>query len=138
MGRVSKDAVLGGSNLPSKEIEVPELGGSILIQRLPAAFAMDNTELTDEGEGDGAIEIAVRENDEPLSLLMFAYGVKDPEFSIEEAREFASRYDTLLFGRIVREIAEMSEVDDASVKAAEARFPDGGDSGSTGDPDGGS
>lgn len=125
MGRVSKDAVLSGTDLTTKEVEWKD-GSTVLIESLPAAYSNEAESsalvLTQEGNSQATTIDTAK-----LEVLKFAHGVKEPEFTVEEAEEVAKKYGPA-FKRVIKEIDAISGLEDADRKAAEARFPSGGDS----------
>lgn len=126
MGRLSKDAWKKAS-LKTKEVEIEELGGSVLVRELPAAYsaAVQNhiTMRTVGREQIGSVDLVAMER------LKFAYGVvgEDGEqlFSEDEAGEIATRHGRA-FKRVLTVIDELSDIDEEALQATADRFPVGG------------
>jgi hypothetical protein len=43
MGILSKEALLGASDLVEREVELPSIGGSVRVRSLPAAYSNEAT-----------------------------------------------------------------------------------------------
>lgn len=125
MGRVSKDAVLKGGDLTTKEVEWTD-GSTVLIRSLPATYSnrAESQALVMQQLGDTQTASI---DSERLEILKFAHGVVEPEFSEEEAAQVAAQYGPA-FKRVIKAINEISGLEDADIKAAEARFQGSGDS----------
>lgn len=126
MARLSKEA-WGKPTLKTKEVEVSELGGSVLVRELPASFVADinqHIQLKQIGrEQISSVDLRTMERQK------FAYGVIDDEsnqlFSEEEAGEVATKHGHA-FRVVLDAIDELSEIDEEGVDKEEARFPSGG------------
>lgn len=126
MGRASKDAVLGGTDLTTKDVEWRD-GETLQIRSLPAAYSLRAAARALKlrmVEGSAEPEIDV--NSEELAVLKFAYGVVDPEFTEEEAQKIAQSYGPS-FTRVVAEIDSISELnDEEAIAEVRRRFPGSG------------
>lgn len=125
MGRVSKDAVMKGGDLTTKEVEWTD-GSTVLIRSLPATYSnrAESQALVMQQLGDTQTASI---DSERLEILKFAHGVVEPEFSEDEAAQVAAQYGPA-FKRVIKAINEISGLEDADIKAAEARFQSSGDS----------
>lgn len=135
MGRLTKDAWLSGTDLEEKDIDIPELGGSVRIRALPATYSNDASSKALELKTVGRDQIATV-NTTKLEILQFQHGVIEPQFSLAEVETISSRYGRA-FKRVVSAIDELSGVDKEALEQASARFPGGpnGDSPGDGAPD---
>lgn len=139
MGRLSKDAWLGATSLQTKEIEVPELGGSLLIRELPGEFA---TSQFIEVENPGTAGARSKINYEALERKQFHLCVVDENnssvFTEDEVKTVFHNHGSAV-RRVIRAIDELSAIDKEGAEKTAARFPDSG-AGSTGSngSDGGS
>lgn len=126
MGRLTKDAWAKPS-LKTKEVEVEDLGGSVLVRELPASFAADinqHIQMKQIGrEQISSVDLKTMER------MKFAYGVIDdegnPVFTEDEASDIASKHGRT-FKVVIDAIDELSALDQKGLEAAEARFPSGG------------
>src|SRR5262245_31178929 len=126
MARLKKDA-WNKSSLRTKEIEVEDLGGSVLIRELPASVSADLSGLVDivviGREQRGKVDTVLMERRE------FTYGVVtddgQPMFTEQEV-EVIQRNHGRAFKLVVAAIDELSGVDKESLEKAEARFPSNG------------
>lgn len=126
MARLKKDAWAKPS-LKTKEVEVDELGGSVLIRELPAEYSAEvqsNIQLVSEGG-----EQVARVNTAKMERLQFAYGVVDeqenPMFTEAEVEELQKKHGRA-FKTVVAAIDELSGLDKEAIEKAEARFPSSG------------
>jgi len=126
VGRLTKEAWLSGSDLIEKEVEVPELKGTVKIRSLPAAYSNQASSEALELKSQGAEQVATV-NTAKLEVLQFQHGVIEPEFSKEDAEKIAEQYGRA-FKRVVNAIDEISGIDKEALASAEARFPASGDS----------
>lgn len=126
MGRLSKEALLGASDLREKEIDLPTIGGSVVVQGLPAAFSnqaqSEALEMRTIGQTQTAtVNVAV------LEEIQVLHGLKEPKLdSREEARTFLERCGPAA-KTITAAIDELSGVDKDAIEKAEARFQSSGD-----------
>lgn len=123
MARLTRDA-WKVSSLRTKEVEVEELGGSVLIRELPAAVSADLAGLLDivqvGTEQRAKIDVAL------LECRQFAYGVVNEDgsaqFTEDQARDLQGKHGRA-FKTVVAAIDEFSGVDKEAMEKAEARFP---------------
>lgn len=124
MARLKKDA-WNKSSLKTKEVEVEELGGSVLVRELPARFSAEvssKIELISRGRDQIAkVDTAVMER------LQFAHGVVDddlsPMFSENEVKEIQEKHGRA-FKTVIGVIDEISGIDKEAIEKAEATFPE--------------
>jgi hypothetical protein len=127
MGRLSKDALLGATDLIEREVELPSIGGSVKVRSLPAAYSnkasSEALELKTTGRGDQIATV----NTEKLEELQVLHGLVEPKLnSIEEARVFSQRCGPA-FKEVIRVIDEISGVDKEAIEKATATFPVSGE-----------
>ncbi len=126
MARLNKDA-WDKPSLKRKEVEVEELGGSVLVRELPASYSAELNEhvqmKTVGREQIGSVDLVTMER------LKFAYGVigdnGEQLFNAEEVKEIATKHGRA-FKVVLAAIDELSEIDEEAQKSVEDRFPAGG------------
>lgn len=123
MERLSKDALLGASDLVEKEVELPAIGGSVKVRALAAAYSNDaavkafKLVTNPAGEQMTTIDINI------LEQLQVLHGLIDPQLnSLEEAEKFAQQCGPS-FKKLVGVIDEISGVDKEAIEKATATFP---------------
>ncbi len=125
MARLTAKALTNASDLREEEVEVPTLGGSVLVQGLGAAFSNDAQSQALEMKTVGNTQIA-SVNTALLEEIQIHHGLKDPQLSREEVRGFMEKC-----GPSVRVIADtidrLSGVDKKAIEEATARFQSGGE-----------
>lgn len=126
MGRLTKDA-WAKATLKTEEVEVPELGGSVMVRELPASYvAAINQRIEVKQVGREQISTVDLET---MNRLKFAHGVIDddgePMFSEDEAAGVMEKHGSA-FTRIVDAIDGLSELGEAGRDAADRRFPGSG------------
>lgn len=126
MSRLSKDA-WDKSSLRQEEVEVPELGGSVLIRELPAEYAAEVASHIEIKEVAGARFASV--DKAKMERLQFAFGVigdgGDPLFSEDETADIARKHGSA-YNRVIEAIDELSGINKEDIEQTEARFPDSG------------
>lgn len=124
MSRLTLEQVktaVDGFQFQEEEVEVPELGGSILLRQLSAG-----------GQGDLLDGLIDPETESIRSFKEFAArqlakACVDPPMSVDEARDFLERTPANIFAPIREAITKLNGSDPAAVKrAAENTFPDEG------------
>lgn len=126
MSRLTKGELLGASDLREAEVELPSIGGSVLVRSLPAAYSnhamSDALEVVTDGRGRQSASV----NTQKLEALQVLHGLADPKLdSIEEAHAFALRVGSA-WRTIVSKIDEISGIDKEAIEKANATFPAGG------------
>lgn len=123
MARLDK-AAWGKSTLKTKEIEVEELGGTVLIRELPASYSADiasNIQIIQDGR-----EQRAKVDTAKMERLQFAFGVIDsdgePMFTEAEVKDLALRHGRV-FKIVIAAIDDLSGVDKEAIEKAEATFP---------------
>jgi hypothetical protein len=122
---LSKNALLGASDIVEQELDLPELGGSVRIRTLPAAYSAqaqsDATEfVTIRGEQ------TVRVNMPKLEALQVLHGMIDPKLdTLDEALGMAEQLGPS-WRRIIRAIDKLSGVDKEALESANRLFQPGG------------
>jgi hypothetical protein len=143
MSRLTKDALLKASDISTKEVELPSIGGSVLVQGLSAAYSNEASsealEMTTTARGE---QIA-RVNTAKLEIIQAQHGIVDPPLaSFEEAEQFAKNCGPA-FKKVIEAIDELSGLDKEAITEAKATFPSSGEGTSgpvvgDGTPNGGS
>lgn len=128
MERLSREALLGASDLVEREVELPSIGGSVKVRSLPAAYSNQASSEAlklitgPRGEQQATVDTA------QLEILQALHGLVDPKLnSIEDARVFATNCGRA-FKEVIRVIDEISGVDKQAIEDASTRFPAGGGS----------
>ena len=123
MARLTKDA-WRKSSLKTKEVDVEELGGSVLVRELPAKFSAEvssKIELISRGR-----EQIAKVDTELMERLQFAHGVVDdnlePMFTEDEVAKIQERHGRA-FKTVISVIDEISGIDKEAIEKAEATFP---------------
>ena len=126
MARLKKDD-WGKPSLKRKEIEVPDLGGSVLVRELPASYSAELNQHTSM-KSDGREQVTTVDM-VTIERLKFAFGVitdeGEPMFTAEEVAVIATNHGRA-FKIVLEAIDELSDVTPESVRAAQSRFPDVG------------
>lgn len=125
MGRLSHSQVCEASDLEEAEVELPALGGSVLVQGLGAAFSNEAQSKALEMKTIGQTQIA-SVNTALLEEIQLCHGLKEPKLSREEARSFMEKNGPSV-RLIIAKIDELSGVDKAAIEEANARFQGSGD-----------
>ena len=125
MSRLSKDALLGASDLREEEVDLPTIGGSVVVQGLGAAFSNQAQSEALEARTVGNTQIQTI-NVAVLEEIQLLHGLKDPALgSRAEARQFMESCGPAA-RTILRAIDRLSDVDKDAIEKAEARFPGSG------------
>lgn len=123
MALLSREALLGASDLVTREVDLPSIGGAVKVRSLPAAYSNEATskalKLITGTRGEQIATVDTAE----LEVLQVLHGLVDPQLnSIEEARTFAQQCGPA-FKEVVRVIDEISGVDKEAIEQAAATFP---------------
>ena len=135
MARATKKSWLEGpGDLQEADVEdVPRKGESVRVRGLPAAFsnqaASEALKMVTGPRGEQSATV----DSARMSVIQFAHGCIDPEFTLEEAEQIAEKYGPA-FNKVVAKIDELSGVDKEAIDDANARFRGG----VSGEADGGS
>lgn len=128
MGILSKDALLGASDLVEREVDLrPHIDGSVRIRSLPAAYSNEASSaslemVTDPKSG----RQTAKTNIGLLERLQVKHGLIDPQLESDEEVALFSRRCGAAWHLIVREINEISGIDEEAVKRTEDLFRAGG------------
>ena len=126
MGLLTKDALLGASDLVEREVQLPSIGGSVRVRSLPAAYSNQATSEALELITGRRGEQTARVNTAKLEILQVLHGLVEPKLnSIEEAEVFAQRCGPA-FMEVVRVIDEISGVNKEAIEKTTATFHPGG------------
>lgn len=126
MPRLTKDALLKASDISTKEVELPSIGGSVVVQGLSAAYSnqasSEALEMTTTARGE---QIA-RVNTAKLEVIQAQHGLVDPALAtFEEAEQFAKNCGPA-FKKVIEAIDELSGLDKEAITEAKATFPSSG------------
>lgn len=125
MAILTKEALLGASDLREREIELPSLGGSVRVRSLSAKYS--NQAISDAIEMVNVRgEQIARFSQTKLEELQVLHGLVDPKLeTVEEARVFSERVGPA-WRQIVSAIDELSGIDKEAIQRANDTFPPGG------------
>ena len=124
MARLTKDDLVGASDLREEEIYVDTLGGEVVVQGLGAAASNEAQSQALEMKTIGDAQIATI-NTALLEEIQVFHGLKDPRLSRDEVRGFMQRCGPAV-RKIVGKIDELSGVDKKAIEDATARFQGSG------------
>lgn len=128
MAYLSKDALLGASDLEEREVDLPSIGGKVKVRSLPAAYSNQATSEALEMKTTNRGEQIATVNSAKLEVLQVLHGLVEPKLrSLAEAERFAQQCGPA-FKDVVRAIDELSGVDKEAIEEANARFQGGGTS----------
>jgi hypothetical protein len=100
-------------------------GQSVLVRGLAAAFSREAASEAMEYRDLGSAQQTGHVNTAKMDVLRFAHGVIEPKFTAKEAEQIAERFGPA-FEAVIAKIDELSGLDVAAVKDAQARFPASG------------
>ena len=113
---LSADDILTATELEERTVEVPALGGSVRIREFDKGTQQwIRQQAKDRRTGEL--------NEGKLELLLFAYGIIEPKFSLDQVQHLRKVKASVL-DPVLREITELSGMTDTAVKAEEATFPE--------------
>lgn len=126
MSRLTKDALLKATDISTKEVELPSIGGSVLVQGLSAAYSnqasSEALEMTTTARGDQVAKV----NTAKLEIIQAQHGLVEPALaSFEEAETFAKNCGPA-FKKVIEAIDELSGLDKEAITEAKATFPSSG------------
>lgn len=125
MERLTKEALLGASDLVEREVDLPSIGGSVKVRSLSAAYSNQASSEalvyeTFKGEQRARIDSA------KLEVLQALHGLVEPKLnSLGEAEVFAKRCGPA-FKKVIETIDEISGIDKDAIEDAQATFRGGG------------
>ncbi len=122
MGRLTKDQVLEHTyEFREQEVDLPELGGSVLIRQLSAAKQSRMLEGLIDFDTGGVTDL------EEMQARQFAASCVDPGFTVEEARDLMKRWPAEEWRRVTDAIQALSPAPQEVKRAAAVDFRDGQD-----------
>jgi hypothetical protein len=127
MSRLSKDALLGASDLAQEEVELPTIGGVVLVQGLGAKFSNEAQSQALKMVTIGTEQIATVDTAK-LEAIQILNGLADPKLeTLEEAESFMAKCGPAVRA-VVNKIDELSGLDKEAIAKAKAKFPGGEES----------
>jgi hypothetical protein len=137
MARLTKEALLSASDIETKEVELPSIGGSVVVQGLSAAYSnqasSEALEMKTTARGDQIATV----NTAKLEVIQAQHGLVDPALSsFAEAETFAKNCGPA-FKKVIEAIDELSGLDKEAITEAKATFPSSGEGKSGGKVDDG-
>jgi len=124
MPRLTKDALLEASDLVQEEIELPTIGGSVLVQGLGAKFSNEAQSQALKMTTVGGAQTATVDTAK-LEAIQVLNGLVDPGLdTLEEAEAFMSRCGPAARD-LIGKIDELSGLDKEAIAKAQAKFPGG-------------
>lgn len=128
MALLSKEALLGASDLTEKEVELPSIGGSVKVRALPALYSNEaqskaiKSVTGPKGESTSQVDVA------RLEILQALHGLVEPRLNSEqEAKVFATNCGPA-WREVIKAIDEISGVDKEAIEEANDRFQASGES----------
>lgn len=126
MDRLSKEALLGATDLEEADVDLPSIGGSVRVRSLPAAYSnqasSEAMKMVTDARGNQIATVDTAK----MEVLQALHGLVDPKLSsIQEAEVFATKCGRA-FKLVIAKIDELSGVDKEAIERAEATFPAGG------------
>jgi hypothetical protein len=127
MDRLSKDALLGASDLVERDVDLPSIGGSVKVRSLSAAYSNEASSEALELKTDPRGNQIATVNTAKLEALQALHGLVEPKLSsLVEAEQFAKNCGPA-FKKVIDVIDEISGVDKEAIEKANATFPVGGE-----------
>lgn len=127
MSRLTKDALLGASDLVQKEIDLPTIDGKVLVQGLGAKFSNEAQSQALEMKTLGREQIATVDTAK-LEAIQLLHGLVEPKLdSLNEAEHFMEKNGPAA-RTIIEAIDNLSGLDKEAIADAKARFPGSGES----------
>lgn len=126
MALLSRDALLGASDIREREIELPSIGGAVRVRGLPAAYANEAQSEALEMITGRRGEQTAHVNTKKLEALQVLHGLLEPKLnSIEDAYTFAQNCGPA-WHTVVKAIDELSGIDKEAIEKTNAAFQSGG------------
>jgi hypothetical protein len=124
MSRLSREQFVTASDLREEEVDLPSIGGSVLVTGLSAAYANEAQSEALEMVNDGNRQVA-RVNTKKLETLQVYHGLVDPKLNSElEAEQFMKNCGPAARA-VIDKIDELSAIDKEAISKAEAKFSEG-------------
>jgi hypothetical protein len=135
MALLSRESLLGASDLTEREVELPSIGGSVRVRSLPAAYSnqaqSEALELVSLPRGGQTAHI----NTAKLEALQVLHALVEPKLnSLQDAITFSQRCGPA-WRTLVEVIDEISGIDKEAIEKTNATFRAGapGESGGAGE-----
>lgn len=126
MALLSREALLGASDLIEREVELPTLGGSVRVRSLPAAYSNQAQSEALEMVTDARGRQTATVNTVKLEALQVLHGLVEPKLNtIDDAYALSQRVGPA-WRKIVGAIDEISGIDKEAIERANATFRTGG------------
>jgi hypothetical protein len=125
MSRITKDALLGASDLREEEVVLDSLPGkpTVLVMGLGAGFSNQAQSEALEMITTPRGEQIARVNTAKMEAIQVLHGLKEPKLStVEEAEQFMQNCGPAA-KKIVAKIDDLSGVDKEALEEAQAKFP---------------
>ncbi len=126
-GFLTREALLGASDLKEETVELPSIGGKVKIQSLAAAYANEATsesiELTTDQRGRQTSTV----NTVKLEALKVQHALLEPKLNSLEDAYTLSKQIGPAWQTLVMAIDRISGITQEQVKETAAMFPGGGD-----------
>lgn len=124
MARLSREQFITASDLKEEEVELPSIGGSVLVTGLSAAYANEAQSEALEMVNEGKKQIA-RINTKKLEVLQVYRGLVDPKLNSElEAEQFMKNCGPAARA-VIDKIDELSAIDKEAIAKTASAFPQG-------------
>ena len=108
---LTTDAILGATTLEEQLVEIPELGGSVKIREFDKARQQwIRNQAKDKRTG--------KIDESKLELLLFAYGVVEPVFTVDQVANLAKVKASVL-DTVLSAITKLSGMTDEAVEEEE-------------------
>ena len=110
---LTAEQILGAQDLEEREVEVPEWGGSVKVRAFSKAQQQEMRRASTVG---GEIDA------ERLEMMMFVYGVIEPQFSADQYGALA-QLSAGAIDRVLKVLLEVSGMGAQAVEVAKRKFP---------------
>ena len=110
---LSVEDILTAKDLPTRTVPVPEWGGAVVIRGFSKGVELDIRE-----QSGGADNF----DSSRFELLLFVYGVIDPQFTVEQVDELKAK-SAVPFDRVITEVMDLGGMTKEAKDKAKAGFP---------------
>ncbi len=114
--KLTLDEILASSDLVEKVVQVPEWGGEVLVRGFSKARQQALRREATDAEGNL--------DSDKVEMLMFCYGVVDPEIQPEAYLQLREK-NAGVIDRVLKVILEISGLGPEALAEAQAQFPGG-------------
>lgn len=128
MALLTRDALLGASDLREREVNLPTIGGSVRIRSLPAKYSNAAISQAVEVVQGPKGEATTRMDNGKLELLQVMHGLVEPKLESIAAVETFAQNCGPAFKTLVKAIVELSDLTEEAAEMTAATFPPGGTS----------